>query len=53
MGFNNDGLQKIIKRLRKKKQKLLWGNIGKNKITPIEDSVQDYKKTFNHLFESY
>ena len=52
MGFNNDGLQKIIKRLRKKKTKIIvGGNIGKNKITPIEDSVQDYKKTFNQLFE--
>ena len=53
MGFNNDGLQKIIKRLRKKKTKNYCRGeyIGKNKITPIEDSVQDYKKTFNQLFE--
>ncbi len=52
MGFNNDGLEKIIKRLKNKKTNIIiGGNIGKNKITPIEDSVQDYKKSFNQLFK--
>jgi len=52
MGFNNDGLDKIISRLKKKKTKIIiGGNIGKNKITPLEKSVEDYKKCFNDLFE--
>jgi len=52
MGFNNDGLIKVISRLKKKKTKLIiGGNIGKNKITPLEDSVDDYKKCFNDLFD--
>jgi len=51
LGFNNEGLEKIIKRLKNKKTNtIIGGNIGKNKNTPIEDSVQDYKKSFNQLF---
>lgn len=52
MGFNNDGLDKIISRLKKKKTNvIIGGNIGKNKITPLEKSVEDYKKCFNELFK--
>ncbi len=52
MGFNNDGVDKVISRLKKKKTKIIiGGNIGKNKITPLEESVEDYKKCFNALFK--
>jgi len=52
MGFNNDGAEKIAKRLRKKKTKvIIGGNIGKNKVTPNEQAVDDYIKCFNELFD--
>jgi dihydroorotate dehydrogenase len=52
MGFNNDGAEVISKRLGKKKTKILvGGNIGKNKVTPNEEAVNDYVSSFNILFE--
>jgi len=52
MGFNNDGLDEVILRLKKKKTNIIiGGNIGKNKITPLEKSVEDYEKCFNDLFK--
>jgi len=51
MGFNNSGLDKNIKNLKKKKSNIIiGGNIGKNKITPNEDAVNDYKISFEKLF---
>jgi dihydroorotate dehydrogenase len=53
MGFNNDGLHAIIKRLREKKNRTLivGGNIGKNTIAPNSDAVNDYLKTFKGLYD--
>ena len=52
MGFNNDGATVITSRLTKKKTKILvGGNIGKNKITPNEEAVNDYVSSFNTLFD--
>jgi dihydroorotate dehydrogenase len=43
MGFNNKGIEHLIKRLKKTKYKGVLGiNIGKNKDTPIETAVEDY-----------
>ena len=39
MGFNNDGVEAAVKRLKKNKNVLIGGNIGKNKITPNENAV--------------
>ena len=51
MGFNNEGVEKVIERLRKKKTNvLIGGNIGKNKITPNEDATSDYIKCFEALY---
>lgn len=56
MGFNNDGMEAIMQRLRKWRQQkpsnsklIIGGNIGKNKITPNEDAWLDYEKCFNAL----
>ncbi|APU67227.1 quinone-dependent dihydroorotate dehydrogenase [Christiangramia flava] len=51
MGFNNEGVEKTVERLRKNNGVLVGGNIGKNKITPNERAVEDYVFSFNALFE--
>jgi len=53
MGFNNDGLQALVSRLQKRKNKqlIIGGNIGKNKVTPNENATDDYVKCFDALYE--
>jgi dihydroorotate dehydrogenase len=55
MGFNNDGVDTVSKRLKKWRQKnrstklLIGGNIGKNKDTPNEEAWKDYEICFRAL----
>lgn len=52
MGFNNEGVDAAVERLKKRKTKIIiGGNIGKNKITPNEEAESDYEKCFEALFE--
>ncbi|HNU59509.1 MAG TPA: dihydroorotate dehydrogenase (quinone), partial [Aquaticitalea sp.] len=51
MGFNNGGVFEAVKRLKKNKNVLIGGNIGKNKTTPNEDAITDYKICFEALYE--
>lgn len=52
MGFNNDGAEKIAKRLRSKYTTLIvGGNIGKNKDTPNEQAGDDYQLCFEALYD--
>jgi dihydroorotate dehydrogenase len=53
MGFNNEGAIAAAQRLKKRKnhQVIIGGNIGKNKVTPNEDAVNDYVKCFHALYE--
>jgi dihydroorotate dehydrogenase len=51
MGFNNGGVAEAVERLKKNKGVLIGGNIGKNKVTPNDDAVDDYKICFNALFD--
>ncbi|MDY8137816.1 quinone-dependent dihydroorotate dehydrogenase [Aquimarina sp. 2201CG5-10] len=51
MGFNNGGVEEAVKRLKKNKGVLIGGNIGKNKVTPNEEAVEDYKICFDALFD--
>ncbi|MGB5363288.1 MAG: quinone-dependent dihydroorotate dehydrogenase [Aureibaculum sp.] len=52
MGFNNDGVEVVSKRLRSRKSDIIiGGNIGKNKVTPNETAVQDYIINFEALFD--
>lgn len=52
MGFNNDGVQSLAERLRKRKSKVVvGGNIGKNKWTENEDAYQDYLICFEALHD--
>lgn len=51
MGFNNGGVVDAAKRLKKKGNIIVGGNIGKNKVTPNEDAVKDYEICFDELYE--
>lgn len=53
MGFNNEGVEVAALRLKHLKRDgvLIGGNIGKNKLTPNEDAVNDYIKCFDALFD--
>ena len=50
LGFNNDGIVKIKRRLKKKYKVLIGGNIGKNKQTPNSDAKNDYLICFKELY---
>jgi dihydroorotate dehydrogenase len=52
MGFNNEGVEAAVKRLKNRRTDIIiGGNIGKNKITPNENAIDDYVICFNALFE--
>lgn len=57
MGFNNGGVAEAVERLKTnplqghKNRVLIGGNIGKNKITPNEEAVNDYIICFDALFD--
>jgi dihydroorotate dehydrogenase len=53
MGFNNDGVELAIEYLQKARKNgvLVGGNIGKNKVTPNENAVDDYLTCFERLFD--
>lgn len=43
MGFNNGGVEEAVKQLKKRKSHvLIGGNIGRNKVTPNENAIDDY-----------
>ncbi len=52
MGFNNQGVDAAIEQLKKRKTNsiLIGGNIGKNKVTPNENAVNDYLTCFDALY---
>ncbi len=51
MGFNNQGIEAVVARLRRKKSDIIiGGNIGKNKHTLNKDAVNDYAICFEKLF---
>ncbi|MEY8021250.1 quinone-dependent dihydroorotate dehydrogenase [Muriicola sp. SD30] len=50
MGFNNEGVETAVERLRKEHKVLIGGNIGKNKLTPNEKATEDYIICFRALF---
>lgn len=62
MGFNNGGVDEAVERLKMNseinnngkganRRVLIGGNIGKNKITPNEEAVNDYLICFEALFD--
>jgi len=52
MGFNNDGVDAAVERLKKRKTNIvIGGNIGKNTGTEADKTDEDYIKVFNQLFD--
>ncbi|MDH4403321.1 MAG: quinone-dependent dihydroorotate dehydrogenase [Flavobacterium sp.] len=51
MGFNNKGIHAAIEKLKQNNKVLIGGNIGKNKLTPNENAVDDYLICFEALFD--
>jgi len=52
MGFNNEGVEAAVARLKDRREKvIIGGNIGKNKVTSNEDAVKDYEYSFEVLFD--
>lgn len=52
MGFNNEGVDALVNRLKDINLDIIvGGNIGKNKVTPNEEAVQDYLICFEKLFD--
>lgn len=52
MGFNNGGVEEAVDRLKKVNGNvLIGGNIGKNKVTPNEEAINDYVSSFETLFD--
>ena len=50
MGFNNGGVKEAVERLKRNNSGIIiGGNIGKNKVTPNENAVDDYVICFNEL----
>ena len=52
MGFNNEGVEAMVRRLKRGRLKnlIIGGNIGKNKVTPNEQAARDYAICFEALF---
>ncbi|MGI9531579.1 quinone-dependent dihydroorotate dehydrogenase [Lutimonas sp.] len=52
MGFNNEGVDAVVERLKHRKTDvIIGGNIGKNKVTPNENAIDDYMICFEKLFD--
>jgi dihydroorotate dehydrogenase len=52
MGFNNDGVEVVAERLKNRPSDLIvGGNIGKNKVTPNDEAVNDYAICFDALYQ--
>jgi dihydroorotate dehydrogenase len=52
MGFNNNGVDVAVERLKRRKSNIIvGGNIGKNKVTPNENAIDDYLICFEKLFD--
>lgn len=51
MGFNNQGIDAMVERLKKRPTGLIvGGNIGKNKVTPNENAIDDYRICFEKIY---
>lgn len=48
LGFNNEGTEKVVERLKKSNRNCIVGvNIGKNKDVPNDEAIENYLKSFD------
>ncbi len=51
-GFNNDGVEEAVKRLRNRDRRIIvGGNLGKNTATPNDAAPADYLRSFRRLYD--
>jgi dihydroorotate dehydrogenase len=51
MGFNNQGIDAMVTRLKNRPEGLIvGGNIGKNKVTPNDKAIEDYRICFEKIY---
>ena len=51
MGFNNKGVDYLVSKIKKRKSDIILGvSIGKNALTPLERSFEDYLFCFKKLY---
>jgi dihydroorotate dehydrogenase len=51
-GFNNDGAAAFAQRVRSSRPNIVLGvSIGKSKITPLENAVEDYLRSFELIYD--
>ena len=52
MGFNNPGSEKVAQQLQRSgpQSKPVWANLGKSKLTPLEEASSDYTTTMHRLW---
>ena len=50
MGFNNKGVDYLLNRLPDERNFVLGINIGKNRDTPLDQSIQDYRICFEKVY---
>jgi dihydroorotate dehydrogenase len=52
MGFNNNGLEKVVDKLKRRPSNyVVGGNIGKNTATDNNEAVNDYITVFNGIYD--
>lgn len=52
MGFNNVGVEQVIKNISKARSNIILGiNIGKNAITPVENAASDYLTCMQQVYD--
>jgi dihydroorotate dehydrogenase len=52
MGFNNKGVDYLVERIKRSKYEGVIGiNIGKNKVTPEEEAINDYLYCLDKVYE--
>ena len=50
-GFNNEGAAALVERIQSRPADLVLGiSIGKSKVVPVEEAVQDYLKSFEIVY---
>lgn len=51
MGFNNKGVEHLVRQVKNSKRNYVLGiNIGKNRQTPLENAIDDYRQALSSVY---